>query len=101
MRVISTRTHGAIDYLTGAGLLAAPALLGISDEPVAARALRAAGLAATARAIKVGILSIREWVELRAWRYEGSGASRRMMQTSVRPSYPRVSPRKEPSLCLS
>jgi hypothetical protein len=48
MRVISTRTHGAIDYVTGTGLLAAPALLGIPDEPAAARALRAAGLAATA-----------------------------------------------------
>ena len=48
MRVIFTRTHGAIDYLTGAGLLAAPPLLGISDEPAAARALRAAGLGATA-----------------------------------------------------
>jgi hypothetical protein len=48
MRVISTRTHGAIDYLTGAGLLVAPPLLGISDEPASSRALRAAGLAATA-----------------------------------------------------
>jgi len=48
MRIISTRTHGAIDYLTGAGLLVAPALLGISDEPASSRALRAAGLAATA-----------------------------------------------------
>ena len=48
MRVISTKTHGAIDYATGAGLLLAPALLGISDEPAAARVLRAAGLAATA-----------------------------------------------------
>src|SRR5918992_5919098 len=48
MRVIPPRTHGAIDYLTGAGLLVAPALLGISDEPAAARALRAAGLAAVA-----------------------------------------------------
>jgi hypothetical protein len=48
MRVISTKAHGAIDYATGAGLLVAPALLGISDEPAAARALRAAGLAATA-----------------------------------------------------
>ncbi len=47
MRVISTRTHGAIDYLTGAGLLAAPSLLGISDEPAASRVLRAAGAAAT------------------------------------------------------
>jgi uncharacterized membrane protein len=48
MRVISTKTHGAIDYATGAGLLVAPALLGISDEPAAARALKVAGLAATA-----------------------------------------------------
>jgi hypothetical protein len=48
MRVISTKTHGAIDYLTGAGMLAAPSLLGISDELAAARTLRAAGLAATA-----------------------------------------------------
>jgi hypothetical protein len=48
MRVISTKTHGVIDYLTGTRLLAVPALLGISDEPAAARTLRAAGLAATA-----------------------------------------------------
>ncbi len=48
MRVISTRTHGAIDYATGAGMFVAPALLGISDEPAAARTLRAAGLAAMA-----------------------------------------------------
>ena len=48
MRVISTKTHGAIDYLTGAGMLAAPSLLGISDELAAARTLRAAGLAAMA-----------------------------------------------------
>ena len=48
MRIISTKAHGAIDYLTGAGLLAAPSLLGISDEPAAAQTLRAAGLAATA-----------------------------------------------------
>ena len=48
MRVISTKTHGAIDYSTAAGMLAAPSLLGISDELAAARTLRAAGLAATA-----------------------------------------------------
>jgi hypothetical protein len=48
MRVISTRTHGAIDYLTGAGLLAAPSLLGISDDRAASGVLTAAGLAATA-----------------------------------------------------
>ncbi len=47
MRVISTRTHGAIDYATGAALLVAPGLLGISDEPAASRVLRAAGAAAT------------------------------------------------------
>ena len=47
MRIISTRAHGAVDYVTGAGLLAAPALLGIGDEPAAARALRAAGAVAT------------------------------------------------------
>ncbi len=48
MRVISTKTHGAIDYMTGAALLAAPAILGISDEPAASGVLRGAGLAATA-----------------------------------------------------
>jgi len=48
MRVISTKTHGAIDYMTGAALLAAPSLLGISDEPAASRVLRGAGLAAWA-----------------------------------------------------
>jgi len=48
MQVISTKAHGAIDYLTGTGLLAVPPLLGISDEPAASRALRAAGLAAMA-----------------------------------------------------
>lgn len=48
MRVISTKAHGVIDYATAAGLLAAPDLLGIGDEPVAARVLRAAGAAAAA-----------------------------------------------------
>ena len=48
MRIISTKTHGAVDYVTGAGLLAAPALLGIGDEPAAARVFRTAGAAATA-----------------------------------------------------
>ena len=47
MRVISTRTHGVIDYATGAALLAAPSLLGISDEPAASKGLRTAGAAAT------------------------------------------------------
>lgn len=46
MRIISTRTHGTIDYATGAGLLAAPALLRIGDVPAATRVLRVAGAAA-------------------------------------------------------
>jgi hypothetical protein len=44
MAVISTRLHGAGDYATGAGLLAAPNLLGIED-PVAAGILRGTGAA--------------------------------------------------------
>ncbi len=48
MRIISTKTHGILDYLTGATLLAAPKALGIEDEPSAARVLRMAGAGATA-----------------------------------------------------
>ena len=48
MRVISTKTHGVLDYLTGATLLAAPKLVGIEDEPSAARVLRLASGGATA-----------------------------------------------------
>jgi hypothetical protein len=59
MRVISTKTHGAIDY--------APALLGISDEPAAARVLRAAGLAATA----YSLLTDYEFGIVPTWRGEG------------------------------
>jgi hypothetical protein len=44
MAVISTRLHGAGDYATGAGLLAAPNLLGV-DDPVAAGILRGTGAA--------------------------------------------------------
>jgi hypothetical protein len=42
MAVISTRVHGAGDYATGVGLLAAPTLLRI-DDGLAAGALRGAG----------------------------------------------------------
>jgi hypothetical protein len=48
LRVIPTRVHGALDYLTGGALLAAPGLLGIKDDPRAALALRLAGGGATA-----------------------------------------------------
>ena len=48
MRIISTKTHGVLDYLTGTTLLAAPKLLGLEDEPSAARVLRLAGGGATA-----------------------------------------------------
>jgi hypothetical protein len=44
MAVISTRLHGAGDYATGAGLLAAPNLLGV-DDPIAAGILRGTGAA--------------------------------------------------------
>ncbi len=41
--MIPTSVHGAIDYLTGGMLLAAPRLLGLTDEPRAALVLRSAG----------------------------------------------------------
>jgi hypothetical protein len=47
VRIVSTKTHGILDYLTGASLLTAPKLLGIEDEPSAARVLRMAGGGAT------------------------------------------------------
>ena len=43
MRMISTRTHGVLDYLTGGTLLAVPGLLGLKDVPASARVLRLAG----------------------------------------------------------
>jgi len=43
MRVISTRTHGVLDYLTAGMLLSAPKLLGFTDVPASARAFRLAG----------------------------------------------------------
>ena len=47
LRVIPTRVHGVLDYLTGSALLAAPGLLGIKDDPRAALTLRLAGGGAT------------------------------------------------------
>ncbi len=43
MRVLSTRTHGVMDYLSGGMLLSAPRLLGLTDVPASARAFRLAG----------------------------------------------------------
>lgn len=48
MRKISTKTHGMLDYLTGATLLAAPKTLGLDDVPASARVLRMAGAGAMA-----------------------------------------------------
>jgi hypothetical protein len=120
MRVISTRTHGALDYLTGAGLLAAPALLGnlrrarrgAGPQSWRQRSVRARWLPCshpdrtyrTTRCDGNGgegrRTFIRDPAEVRAWRNEYNGANRRMMQTSVRAAYQRVLSRKEPFLCL-
>jgi hypothetical protein len=43
LRAIPTGVHGAIDYLTGGALLAAPKVLGLEDDPRAAFVLRSAG----------------------------------------------------------
>ncbi len=48
MRIVSTKTHGVLDYLTGAALLAAPKALGLDDVPSSSRALKLAGGGATA-----------------------------------------------------
>ena len=48
MRIFSTKTHGVLDYLTGAALLAAPKALGLEDVPSSSRALKLAGGGATA-----------------------------------------------------
>ena len=47
MRFISTRVHGVLDYVTGLGLLVAPAMLGVRNPKAAAvpRALGAGALA--------------------------------------------------------
>lgn len=46
MRMISTKTHGMLDYLTGVTLLALPKALGLDDVPASARVLRTAGAGA-------------------------------------------------------
>jgi len=43
LRMIPTSVHGAVDYLTGGALLAAPKVLGIDDDRRAALVLRSAG----------------------------------------------------------
>jgi hypothetical protein len=48
VRIVSTKTHGVLDYLTGTALLAAPKILGLEDVPSSARALQLAGGGATA-----------------------------------------------------
>jgi hypothetical protein len=48
VRIVSTRTHGVLDYLTGAALLAVPKALGLEDVPSSSRALKLAGGGATA-----------------------------------------------------
>ena len=46
MRIVSTKAHGILDYLTGAALLAAPRLLGLEGAPPAARPQAGAGATA-------------------------------------------------------
>jgi hypothetical protein len=48
VRIVSTKTHGVLDYLTSATLLAVPKALGLEDVPASARALKLAGGGATA-----------------------------------------------------
>lgn len=48
MQKISTKTHGMLDYLTGATLLALPKALGLDEVPASARVLRMAGAGAAA-----------------------------------------------------
>jgi len=47
VRIVSTKTHGVLDYLTGAALVAAPKAIGLEGVPSAARALQLAGGGAT------------------------------------------------------
>jgi hypothetical protein len=37
VRIVPTKTHGALDYLTGAALLALPKALGLEEVPSSAR----------------------------------------------------------------
>jgi hypothetical protein len=46
-RLIPTKVHGVLDYVTGAVLLAAPELFRLKDVPASAAAPRAAGAAAS------------------------------------------------------
>jgi hypothetical protein len=48
VRFIPTQVHAVVDYLTGGALVAAPRVLGITDEPSAARVLELAGGGAAA-----------------------------------------------------
>ena len=48
LRIIPTQAHGALDYLTGSALLAAPGLLKVKDNSRAALTLRLAGAGAIA-----------------------------------------------------
>ena len=41
--MVSTKTHGILDYLTGTTLLAAPKVLGLEDMPSSSRALKLDG----------------------------------------------------------
>lgn len=47
-RIIPTRVHGVIDYVTGSALMAAPELFRLKDVPASALAPRLAGGGATA-----------------------------------------------------
>lgn len=47
-RIIPTRLHGVLDYMTGGMLMAAPELFGLKDVPAAALTPRLAGAGAAA-----------------------------------------------------
>lgn len=53
MRIVPTKTHGALDYLTGAALLALPKALGLEEVPSSARP-KLAGSWATAYSLLRG-----------------------------------------------
>ncbi len=62
MAPISTKAHGAIDYASGAALVAAPSLLGITDVRTATLAPRlqgaAAGLYSLATDYELGVVRV-------------------------------------------
>lgn len=41
--MVSTKSHGRLDYLTGTTLLSSPKVLGLEDMPSSSRALKLAG----------------------------------------------------------